>query len=220
MGIKFCKELSNEEIYEYNKEYRKNTKITQNNDKELCFYKFPKTFANNYRRSINIFYIDFDINDSIPKIVDYLYEYMYFNNLDEKKNVLVKLFVKWNNITPSNSILKKCDTISENIVSYIQIPCIVINIFGNNDLLSKVCAHMVNDEFHYRIQKGIVITNDEELFYEKVPQNYGIINLKELYRLNLKQQENFNIQYPYNRSPYLSFKKSPKTEKYILPNEI
>lgn len=214
MGIKFCKELSNDEIHQYNREYRNNTKITQNKDNELCFYKFPKISIKNYRRSVNIFYIDFDKNDDIANMVDYVYEYMYFNNLDQKKNVLVKLFVKWNCTSTSRSILKECDILSENIVSYIQVPCIIVNIFGNDDLISKVLFHIVNDEFHYNVLTGTIITNNEQSFYEKVPQTFGIINLKELYRLNLQNSENFNICYPYNDSPVISNK------NYSLHNEI
>ena len=57
MGIKFCKELSDEELIEYNKKPKCNTKITQNKDNEICYYKNPRVLSFN-KRSINIFYID------------------------------------------------------------------------------------------------------------------------------------------------------------------
>ena len=204
MGIKFCKELSDEELIEYNKKPKCNTKITQNKDNEICYYKNPRVLSFNIR-SINIFYIDYHVNDSLVKIIDYIYEYMYFNNLNNNNNnVLVKIFVKWDEPVSSSKLLKQCDVLSENISSYIQIPCIIINIFGNNEIQPKILFHIVEDEFSYRVTRGVIITNNDDSYSHHISNKFRVLNLNDSQYL---QSDDFYHQFsnhtPLNISPQL-----------------
>ena len=215
MGIKFCKELSNDELHEYNNNALCNTKITQNKDNEICYYKYPRMIKSN-KRSVNIFYVEYALCDSLVKIVDYIYEYMYYNNLEQYNNVLVKIFIKWDEPIASSELLKKCDILSENISSYIQVPCVVINIFGKNELQSKVLFHIVEDEFNYRITRGIIITNNNDCFSQHISNKFKVINLDETYKTNSEQTL---IQIPVNTNTL-----SPITErrqfKFMNDNEV
>lgn len=215
MGIKFCKELSDDEIHEYNKNSMCNTKITQNKDNEICYFKYPRTIKSK-KRSINIFYVEYELCDSLVKIVDYIYEYIYYNNLEQYNNVLVKIFVKWDEQISSSELLKQCDRLSENISSYIQVPCVVINIFGKTEIQSKVLFHIIEDEFNYRITRGIIITNNDDCFSHHISNKFSVINLDETYKSNLNQRV---IQIPVNTNAL-----SPITERkqfeFMNDNEI
>ena len=85
-------------------------------------YKNPKTQSYS-KRSINIFYIEYDFSDNIVKIIDFISEYMYYNNLDQNHSVLVKLFVKRDEPVSTNVLLNECDRLSENIIIHANAMC-------------------------------------------------------------------------------------------------
>ena len=198
MGGRFCKELDDYELHKHNNNSDNNTKITHNNESEICVYKYPISLHCNYRRPINIFYIDYDIKYNLVYIKDYIHEYLHYNKIEKNSNILVKIFIKWYSDTPYEDILDKSNIITSNIASFFQIPCIAINIYGTHDNIvpSKILFHIVEDEFNYRILRGVILSSDDSDNYSHhISRRFIVVNLNNVYKKKLDNELNF-IHHP------------------------
>ena len=199
MGLRFCKELDDYELHKHNNNRDNNTKITQNNKSEICVYKYPNSLHCHHRRPINIFYIDYNVGDNLVYIKDYIYEYLHYNNIEKNSNILVKIFIKWYTDTPYEDILDKSNIITSNISSFFQIPCIAINTYGIDDDLisSKILFHIVEDEFNYRILRGVILSNNDSNNYShNISRRFIVVNLNNVYNKNIHDNESYFKHYP------------------------
>lgn len=199
MGGRFCKELDDYELHKHNNNSDNSTKITHNNESEICVYKYPISLHCNYRRPINIFYIDYDIKYNLVYIKDYIHEYLHYNKIEKNSNILVKIFIKWYSDTPYEDILDKSNIITSNIASFFQIPCIAINIYGTHDNIvpSKILFHIVEDEFNYRILRGVILSSDDSDNYSHhISRRFIVVNLNNVYNKKIADNELHFMHYP------------------------
>ena len=77
-------------------------------------------------------------------------------------------------------------------------PCIAINIYGTNDNIvpSKILFHIVEDEFNYRILRGVILSNDDSDNYShNISRRFIVVNLNNVYKKKLDNELNF-IHHP------------------------
>ena len=55
-----------------------------------------------------------------------------------------------------------------------RMPCVVINIFGNNEVQSKILFHIVEDEFNYRVTRGVIITNNNDIYSHHISNKFRV----------------------------------------------